>query len=312
LHQTENGRPVIDIPKVSVILPTFNRGQVIARAVGSVLTQDPADLEVVVIDDGSRDETDQVLRDLRDERIVYIKLTNNRGAAAARNVGIHLARGQFIAFQDSDNEWLPGKCAQQIAELEKAPADVGIVYTGIWRILDKKRVYVPKSSARKKEGMLHEELLASNFVDLSAAMVRKECFLSSGLFDERLPCMQDWELWIRMSKDWCFGYIDKPFVNAYYSRDSISRDYPKLVQAWEYLLAKHAEDYARYPQALAERFSKLAHFSLLAGEARKARYYALKAITLSRFAATPTALLTASAFGPALYRRLFNLLRGGS
>jgi glycosyltransferase involved in cell wall biosynthesis len=300
---------VIDNPKVSVILPTFNRGHVVGRAVSSVLTQGFVDLELIVVDDGSLDETARVLNELHDERIIYIKLVENRGAAAARNVGLHSARGQFVAFQDSDNEWLPGKCARQIAELEKAPADVGIVYTGIWRISDNNRVYVPKSSARKKEGMLHEELLASNFVDLSAAMVRKECFLRSGLFDERLPCMQDWELWIRMSKDWRFGYIDKPFVNAYYSRDSISRDYAKLVQAWEYLLARHAEDYARYPKTLAERLSKLAHFSLLAGDARKGWHYALKATTLSRFAAVPTALLTASAFGPGLYRRLFNLLR---
>ena len=119
---------------VSVIIPTCNRAHLIGRAVKSVLAQTYRDIEVIIVDDGSTDNTEEVVKSFDDPRIRYVKLDVNKGAAAARNAGIRLARGGFVAFQDSDDEWCREKLADQMDSFRDLSMKTGVVFTGIWRI----------------------------------------------------------------------------------------------------------------------------------------------------------------------------------
>ena len=186
-------------PTVSVIIPTYNRVHLIRRAIQSVLNQTYQDFEVIIVDDGSTDNTEEVVKSFNDPRIRYIRHEKNKGAATARNTGIKAARGKFIAFQDSDDEWLPEKLEKQMKVFENTPAKVGVVYTGFWKIENNKKIYIPFSWVKQKEGNIHKELLKGNFVTTQSIVARKECFKKAGMFDEKLPRFQDWELVIRLS-----------------------------------------------------------------------------------------------------------------
>jgi len=104
------------IPRISVIIPSYNRANTIGRAIQSALSQSYQDFEIIVIDDGSTDHTEEVIRSFQDSRIRYIRHNRNRGGSAARNTGIHAARGEYIAFLDSDDEWLPQKLELYFAQ----------------------------------------------------------------------------------------------------------------------------------------------------------------------------------------------------
>jgi glycosyltransferase involved in cell wall biosynthesis len=164
-------------PTVSVIIPTYNRENLIGRAIYSVLKQTYQDFEIIVIDDDSTDNTREVIKEFqrKDKRIKYIKHGKNKGGSAARNTGIREAKGKYIAFQDSDDEWLSGKLEKQIKMFKKAPLEIGVIYTGFWRIEEDKKEYIPSDKIIKKEGDIHIELLKGNFVTTQSIVVRKEC-----------------------------------------------------------------------------------------------------------------------------------------
>jgi glycosyltransferase involved in cell wall biosynthesis len=117
-------------PLISVVLPTYNRASMLAVAVQSVLAQTFADLELIVVDDGSTDETPGVLEAIADPRLVRLRSDQQRGAAVSRNAGIGAARGEFLAFQDSDDEWLPGKLERQLSVFADHGSGLGAVGGG--------------------------------------------------------------------------------------------------------------------------------------------------------------------------------------
>lgn len=138
-------------PTVSVILPTYNRAHLVGRAIQSVLDQMYQDFEIIVVDDGSGDNTEEIINGFTDTRIRYVKHQKNKGGSAARNTGIKLAKGKYIAFQDSDDEWLPDKLEKQMKAFKKASDEVGVVYTGFHRIKDGITYYVPSDDITKKK-----------------------------------------------------------------------------------------------------------------------------------------------------------------
>ncbi len=294
-----------ETPKVSIIIPAHNRAHLLQRAIESLLNQTYKEFEVIVVDDGSIDGTKEVVKDCNDARIRYIKLEENRGAAAARNIGIDNAKGEFIAFQDTDDEWHHEKLKMQMKEFETTSSKIGVIYTGIWRIKSDKKNYVPANKIFKKEGNIHNALLMGNFIPLPAAVVKKECFSETGLFDESLPCLQDWELWIRISKRYDFKYLKEPLVNAYYTSDSISIDYEKLIIAVEYILNKHFDEFKKNKKALAKRYIHLAHYLCLYGNIEKGRKYLMKALMEYPFYVTSLVLFILSFLGQRAYKNLF-------
>ena len=196
------------MPVVSVIIPTYNRGWAVRDAIDSVLDQDFSDYELIVIDDGSTDNTMQIL-DTYGERIVVL-YQKNKGVSAARNRGIAAASGRFIAFLDSDDIWLPKKLSSQI-DFFKSNPDALICQTGeIW-IRNGVRVN-PKHHHKKLSGRIFEPSLSLCLVSPSAVMMKRRLFKTAGLFDEELPACEDYDLWLRIAR-WCPIYlVDIPLV----------------------------------------------------------------------------------------------------
>lgn len=217
-------------PLVSVIIPTFNRAGTLARAMKSVLSQDYKNFELIIVDDGSTDNTSDILKNFSDERIKIIVHDKNRGVGAARNTGIDAAAGEIVAFQDSDDEWLDGKLTKQIAELANSGNDCVLVYcTKIVYGRDinylrglRRAVCVPGPEVTELAGDLRKFLWEHHVISTQTMVVRTEALRQIGGFDTRLYNSEEWDLAIRLSELGKFAFIDEPLVNNYIQADSIS------------------------------------------------------------------------------------------
>jgi len=222
---------------ISVIIPTFDRGARLAAAIESVLDQE-GPLELIVVDDGSTDDTANVVGGFG-ERVRYERRAH-RGVSAARNHGVRVARGSWIAFLDSDDEWLPGKLGAQ-RRYHAEHGDVPVSQTGeIW-IRDGVRVNACKHHA-KPSGDVFLPSLERCLVSPSAVVLRRDLFLAAGGFDESLPVCEDYDLWLRLALRARFGLIGEPLMVKYGGhRDQLSRQYWGMdrfrVAALEKLLA---------------------------------------------------------------------------
>ena len=205
-------------PTVSVVLPVRNGGATIGEAVASVLGQTHANLELIVIDDGSTDGTPVVLAAIADSRLRTYS-TAGRGPAASRNFGIERAAADVIAFIDADDVWLPGKLEAQLAALERS-AGAAVVYC--WTdYIDGAGRYVCPDGRPTVEHDAYAQLLAHNFIDSgSNIVVRKEALLAAGGFDESLPVVEDWDLYIRLAATCRFACV--PAVLVKYRQSSAS------------------------------------------------------------------------------------------
>ena len=195
-------------PEVSVIIPTYNRGWIIKEAIDSVLAQDFRDFELIVVDDGSTDDTPRIL-DSYHQDLMAIRQPN-RGVSAARNRGIAAAGGRLIAFLDSDDLWLPGKLSRQVDFFNANPGAVINQTEEIW-IRNGVRVN-PKTRHRKPAGMIFEPSLALCLVSPSAVMMKRALLDEIGLFDEDLPACEDYDLWLRISWRYPVHLIETPLI----------------------------------------------------------------------------------------------------
>ncbi len=190
---------------VSAIIPTFNRAGMVGEAVASVLSQTFADLELLVVDDGSTDDTAEELSRFRDPRLT-VRRTPNRGVSAARNMGIAMARGRFVAFLDSDDLWLPEKLARQMAFMERtghAASQTQETWLRRGRRVNPRRVHL------KKDGDFFQSALALCLVSPSSVMIQKEFLNRVGGFDENLAACEDYDLWLRMLLRAPIGLVDE-------------------------------------------------------------------------------------------------------
>jgi len=184
------------VTSVSVIIPTFNRAMKTARAVASVLYQTCTDYELIVVDDGSQDNTEEVLRQFG-RRLRYIALPYNRGVSAARNRGIRESEAQWIAFLDSDDYWLPRKLEVQTAFFRTHPEAAISQTQEVW--IRNGRYANPKRRHRKLSGDVFAPSLRLCLVSPSAVMLRRSLMEEVGLFDENLPVCEDYDLWLRIA-----------------------------------------------------------------------------------------------------------------
>ena len=195
-------------PLVSVIIPTFNRGWVVAEAVQSVIAQEYQPLEIIVVDDGSTDNTREELMPFM-EKIVLVT-QKNMGVSAARNTGIRRSHGSLVAFLDSDDLWLPGKISTQVDFFNMNPDAMICQTEEIW-IRNSKRVN-PKKKHKKLSGMIFEPSLHLCLVSPSAVMIKKSLFDIKGYFDEELKACEDYDLWLRISSTIPVHLIDRLLI----------------------------------------------------------------------------------------------------
>ncbi len=263
-------------PAISIVLPAYNRAGSIRMAVESVLQQSFTDFELLVVDDGSTDGTMAQLADITDPRVQLLANPRNMGASAARNTGIRAARGDWVAFQDSDDEWLPQKLAKQIRRLAAGSGETIACYCGMAIVGAPENIpgsrttirYIPDQTIATVEGNLLEQLLARSFISTQTLVVRRTALLEIGGFDETLPALEDWDCAIRLSLRGIFAFVDEPLVLQYFSDNSITRSREKRVQALSGILEKHHQLLTAYPGVLAN------HLVSLAGANRQLGHFA--------------------------------------
>lgn len=231
---------------VSIIIPTYNRENVIERAINSILKQTYTSYEIIVVDDGSADNTKDVIEKIQDSRIRYIALQENQGVAHARNIGIQGAKYEYIAFLDSDDEWLPNKLELQMMKMLNASEKYGLVYCRMSGLLrdGKNRFVCPHQDYVKEilEGDLFKPLLMQNVIGTPAMLVRKECLEQVGGFKEALKCLEDWELILRIAKKWKIGFVDKILVEVHKSAGSVSTNIAWYLVARCYMVSLYRQE----------------------------------------------------------------------
>lgn len=221
---------------VSVVIPTYNRRAMVRRALRSVLAQRDVEFEVVVVDDGSTDGTDDYLGSVNDNRVSVIRL-NRVGVALARNAGIDAARGEWVSFLDDDDLWAPDKLACQFRAAALAP-ESGWIGTGIVIVTPRGRIVSGMTPAQEP---VLPELFLSNFVPAgpSTVMVRRELIHDLGGFDGRLHTLADWDMWIRLALAAPLAAMNRPLVAYSVHRRAMSRALVGLRRELELVEAKH-------------------------------------------------------------------------
>lgn len=287
--------------QLSVIIPTHNRAGTIERAIRSVLSQDVENLEVIVVDDASTDNTEQVIKALGDHRIRYIRHETNKGAPAARNTGIAAACGDLIAFQDSDDEWMPDKLAKQMQLFEASGSNADVVYSGFLRQSLNIQTYIPGPWVTVRQGDILQQLIQGNFVSTQTMIIRRECFEKSGVFDEQMPRLQDWELAIRLAKHYPFHLIDEPLVIAYETAGNISSDDAAGCQALQLILAKHNDIFQENPRIMCTHLFKIGHTKCLQGNIAAGRLEIMRALKFWPWRGKAWMALLVTLFGAQAY-----------
>lgn len=182
---------------VSVVVPTYNRPDYLERLLLSLNGNEEYIYEVIIVDDNSTNSSEYtkvIEKFSKKYNIVYIRNSENKGAPYCRNIGIDIAKMEYLALTDDDDEWLPGKLRLQ---MEKMKANIGLVYTWAKAVDDDRReIYVYNSNY---SGKILYKLLEENFIPSSSVLVRKEAILKAGKFDEAMPSCQDWDMWIRIA-----------------------------------------------------------------------------------------------------------------
>ena len=231
---------------VSVIIPTYNRECSIQKSVESVLRQGDFVKEIIVIDDRSTDRTERVVKEIKDERILYRKTDRNLGAGGARNFGVRLASCDWIAFHDSDDEWLEGKLEKQFSYLE-SHEKVGLVYSAYRaQLASGEAIVVPQECGKSKlEGDIHADLLLRNTVGAPTILMRKDVFGEVGGFDEDMRSLEDWDFAIRVSKRYAIGFLPEALVQVHVTQGGVSSDMGAYYQNRCYMLRKHRADYLK-------------------------------------------------------------------
>jgi glycosyltransferase involved in cell wall biosynthesis len=266
-------------PLVSVILPTYRRAHTIGRAIASVLAQTLRDFELIVVDDCSGDDTARVVAEIAatDPRVRFVARPVNGGAAAARNTGLHHARGRYIAFQDSDDEWLPDKLAQQVARLESLPPDVAVTQAAILRHDSHGVTYL---QSELPAGDQRITILRCNMTTFFQGwLARRDALLSVGDLDERLGIWDDWEYLLRICQRFRADFDARHVALVYDTPGSLTNQERLRAPALRRILDVHAELMAPHPAILAYNLYVLGHVELGDGRTalgRRALYRSLK------------------------------------
>lgn len=240
--------------KVFVIIPTCNRPELLKKAIGSVLCQTYQDFEIIVVDDGLKERAQNLVKEINDPRILYIQNKKSLGGGGARNVGIRAARGEYVAFLDDDDEWLPEKLEVQMSLFEKSPNNVGFCFSAVTNVFDAK-----EENTSVKEGVKdYSEISFIRFKGFLTVtlIIRKKIFDEIGGFDEKLPSHQDPELILRIAQKYKGLGINKPLVrvNMKSGHEHIGSNLKRRIAGREMILKKYKEEYAKRPVILAKHY----------------------------------------------------------
>lgn len=269
------------IPRVSVIIPTYNKAKILSRTISSVLNQTFKDLELIVIDDGSTDNTREIVSFFveKDERVKYFYQNNSGGAANPKNNAIKYCGGEYIAYLDHDDEWLPTKIEKQLFIFENnKERKIGLVSCNVLIINNGKQKGVHRMlKFNNPEDILKsgEKYAFSN----SSILIPKYVIDIVGPRDENLKIFEDQDIMIRIAMaGYEFDFVDEPLVKYYIDDENFSKDFSKAVPDYERFINKHYDLLCKHPGILSIYYRHLGTMNLLAGFSNNARHYFIKSI----------------------------------
>lgn len=276
--------------RVSVVIPTCRRDEgIVRRAALSALNQTHRDIELIVVDDSpdsfpGRDAVAEMLGALQDDRVRYVRHEVNQGACAARNTGIALATGEYLAFLDDDDEWLPDKLETQLARMRELGEEYALIGCGSLTVDDA----TGDRRARKSwpsRGMVFDKLILENFIgSTSFPLIRRRCLDAVGPFDVLMKSAQDYEMWLRLAARYRVDTVDQPLVLYHVNGDArISVNEANRIQGLERLGEIYAGYLKAHSAARSARLVKLAPHYLKAGRRDSARRALIEAMRLRPF-----------------------------
>lgn len=248
-------------PLVSVIIPAYNRINTLPASVNSVLTQTYDHLELIIVDDGSDDGTDAYVKELTDSRVKYIKSNENNGPSAARNLGVKLAQGEYVAFHDSDDEWLPDKLEKQMRLFQDSEQAVDLVYCEYEKYHEQTAAGVipPREIPYAyKQGKMLKVLLMQPMIGTPTIVVKKQEFINAGSFNENLTTFEDYEFTVRFSQNHTIGFVEEPLVKVYDSPNGVNKRYGDRLRAKAYIVREMIDPLRSY-DLLWKRLSYMQH-----------------------------------------------------
>ena len=285
------------MPKVSVVIPTFNYGRYVGEAIASVLAQTHMDIELVVVDDGSTDNTAEVVGRFPDPRLRYVR-QENRGLAGARNTGIRESSAEYIGFLDSDDSWLPRRLERQLPLLEDDA--VGHVCCGYF-VKDESAGTIVTRAPSPLRGDVLRTLAVENRIAGSAttSLIRRSLFDRIGLFDETLRACEDWDVWLRLARVTRFDYVDEPLATIRLHSSNMMRETDRMESSMTRVIRRFYADTTLSPsirglesRAWATAYLTLAKLALRARRRRLAAQYLLRAIRNQPFWLDPYIVLS--------------------
>jgi len=288
--------------KVSVIIPAYNSADYTVETVASVLAQTYKNYEVIVVDDGSSDHTREALEQFS-EQITYI-YKENGGACSARNVGIRHARGEYLACLDCDDLWLPDKLQCSVAKLD-AEKELALVFTSCY-LIDKDSHVIGKTNYKVNLDNTYVRLLKENYIVAPTVVMRRSCLDQVGLFDESIFIPADWDLWLRLARDFPIGYIDKSLSKYRMVSNYTQRNSDQYVDETLYMLKQHFNNAPFLSQRDRDSITSrlyVKHGILYreSGAMDNARRRLFEALKLTPFSVTPYFHLTLSCLGRSVW-----------
>jgi glycosyltransferase involved in cell wall biosynthesis len=303
---------------ITVVVPVFNRAHLITRSVGSLCSQTYRDLEILIVDDCSTDGIEDAVEVLEDPRVRLIRRSANGGAAAARNTGIKAAKGEWIAFHDSDDICVFDRIERQVRTFLELPPDHIGVHCSRFCYFETDETTHSRGATfllpapdfpGPLSGDLHPATIRGNFISVPTMLLRRDAILAAGLFDERLRNNEDWDFTIRLTAKGKFGYVPEPLYLTVLklpkekSADHISFNDRYSARSFVRITGKLRKS-GISDLELASHYTSAARFLLRQGHPRLARRYLLRVLR-----AQPGAIRTCAMYVLSYFPRLYDRLR---
>jgi glycosyltransferase involved in cell wall biosynthesis len=296
--------------RASAIITTFNRSALLAKAMRSVLAQDLADLELIVLDNSSTDDTAATVASFADPRIVYVRHPQ-LGISEARNLGVRTARGEFVGFLDDDDEWLPHKLSRQIEMFDRASSKVGLVYGGFDRVTPDGNVYATFTPTLR--GDFLERFLCDGDPFTGSAsnpLIKKECFEKVGMYREDIKTSEDWEFYLRLGRSYECEFVPEPVLRIRWHPGPRLGDRTKdAAETQLAVLTEFKDIFDRRPLAKSRYLQEIGGKFIRGGEISLGRSYLRQALGVNPANFTAWAQLAISFAGQGIYARAHKLYK---
>lgn len=295
----------MDKPLISVIIPTYNRALLLKRTVNSVLNQTLEDFELIIVDDGSTDNTKELVHDLmkKDSRVKYLWQENSGGPSEPRNLGIRNSNGDFISVLDSDDEILPEKLEKQINKFQSVPENIGVIYCG-FKYVSKNGKEKIKTITPKLKGHIFTKLLRGNFIGDVTPLVKKECFENSGVYDGSVSTGENWDIWIRISKNYEFDFVKDTLAIYHIHGEQVSASFNDTIEGFKAILEKYKAEIAKYPSIHSEHLIRIGIFHCINGNLKEGQRYFKESTNIKPYQIKAHLNIFFLKISPGLYRSI--------